>query len=92
MLRPIGSGLPLGFFSFAIGMLLLGCQAIGWIPISEPKDVGMLESFEGLEVQLERLESEPGVRSSSNQLLASAARAQALPRSRGSLAARSRAR
>src|SRR5881392_4434086 len=42
MLRPIGSGLPLGFFSFAIGMLLLGCQAIGWIPVSEQKDVGML--------------------------------------------------
>ena len=42
MLRPIGSGLPLGFFSFGIGMLLLGCQAIGWIPVSEQKDVGML--------------------------------------------------
>jgi succinate-acetate transporter protein len=42
MLRPVGSGLPLGFFSFAIGMLLLGCQAIGWIPASEQKDVGML--------------------------------------------------
>src|SRR5204863_10197762 len=42
MLRPIGSGLPVGFFSFGIGMLLLGCQAIGWIPVSEQKDVGML--------------------------------------------------
>jgi uncharacterized protein len=42
MLRPIGSGLPLGFFAFAIGMLLLGCSAIGWIPLSEQKDVGML--------------------------------------------------
>jgi len=42
MLRPIGSGLPLGFFSFGIGMLLLGCQAIGWIPVDEQKDVGML--------------------------------------------------
>jgi succinate-acetate transporter protein len=40
-LRPIGSGLPLGFFSFAIGMLLLGTQALGWIPVSEQKDVGM---------------------------------------------------
>src|SRR2546423_13399675 len=40
-LRPIGSGLPLGFFSFGIGMLLLGCSAIGWIPVSEQKDVGM---------------------------------------------------
>lgn len=39
-LRPIGSGLPLGFFSFGIGMLLLGCSAIGWIPLAEQKDVG----------------------------------------------------
>jgi succinate-acetate transporter protein len=42
MLRPVGSGLPLGFFSFGIGMLLLGSSAIGWIPVSEQKDVGML--------------------------------------------------
>ena len=39
-LRPIGSGLPLGFFSFGIGMLLLGTQALGWIPVSEQHDVG----------------------------------------------------
>jgi hypothetical protein len=31
-LRPVGSSLPLGFFSFGIGMLLLGCSATGWIP------------------------------------------------------------
>jgi uncharacterized protein len=42
MLRPIGSSLPLGFFAFAIGMLLLGCAAIGWIPVLEQRDVGML--------------------------------------------------
>jgi hypothetical protein len=42
MLRPIGSGLPLGFFAFGIGMLLLGCSGIGWIPVTEQKDVGML--------------------------------------------------
>ena len=41
-LRPIGSGLPLGFFSFGLGMLLLGCFATGWIPVAEQKDVGML--------------------------------------------------
>jgi uncharacterized protein len=41
-LRPIGSGLPLGFFSFGIGMLLLACLAIGWIPVNEQKQVGML--------------------------------------------------
>jgi uncharacterized protein len=42
ILRPIGSGLPLGFFSFGIGMLLLACFAIGWIPVSEQKSVGQL--------------------------------------------------
>src|SRR5207253_5481873 len=42
MLRPVGSGLQLGFYSFGIGMLLLGCSAIGWIPVSEQKDVGMI--------------------------------------------------
>jgi succinate-acetate transporter protein len=41
-LRPIGSGLPLGFFSFGIGMLLLACLAIGWIPVDEQKQVGMI--------------------------------------------------
>jgi succinate-acetate transporter protein len=40
-LRPIGSALPLGFYSFGIGMLLLGCLAIGWIPVAEQKQVGM---------------------------------------------------
>jgi succinate-acetate transporter protein len=39
-LRPIGSALPLGFFSFAIGMLLLATQAIGWIPVAEQAEVG----------------------------------------------------
>jgi succinate-acetate transporter protein len=42
VLRPVGSGLPLGFFSFAVGMLLLGCLAIGWIPEDEQRQVGML--------------------------------------------------
>src|SRR3954469_23089163 len=41
-LRPIGSGLPLGFFSCGIGMLLLGCLGIGWIPVDEAHDVGMV--------------------------------------------------
>lgn len=40
-LRPVGSGLPLGFFSFGVGMLLLACAAIGWIPVAEQHDVGM---------------------------------------------------
>jgi uncharacterized protein len=42
VLRPIGSGLPLGFFSFGIGMLILGSQAIGWIPVSEQHQGGMI--------------------------------------------------
>jgi succinate-acetate transporter protein len=41
VLRPLGSPLPLGFYSFGIGMLLLGCSAIGWIPVVEQRDVGM---------------------------------------------------
>jgi succinate-acetate transporter protein len=40
-LRPIGSALPLGFFSFGIGMLLLGTFALGWIPLDEQQQVGL---------------------------------------------------
>jgi uncharacterized protein len=40
MLRPVASGLPLGFFAFGIGMLLLGSAALRWIPVHEQKDVG----------------------------------------------------
>jgi uncharacterized protein len=39
VLRPVGSGLPLGFFAFGIGMLLLACQAIGYIPVAEQRSV-----------------------------------------------------
>jgi succinate-acetate transporter protein len=42
VLRPIGSALPLGFFSFGIGMLLLATQALGWIPVDEQREVGMV--------------------------------------------------
>ena len=38
----MGSELPLGFFSFSIGMLLLGTQSLGWIPAPEQRDVGMI--------------------------------------------------
>jgi len=41
-LRPVGSALPLGFFSFGIGMLILGCQALAWIPLAEQKQGGMI--------------------------------------------------
>jgi uncharacterized protein len=42
VLRPIGSSLPLGFFAFAVGMLILACQATGWIPVAEEKDGAMI--------------------------------------------------
>jgi succinate-acetate transporter protein len=42
VLRPVGSGLPLGFFSFGIGMLVLGCQALGFIPVAEQRTGGMI--------------------------------------------------
>jgi uncharacterized protein len=42
VLRPVGSPLPIGFFSFGVGMLLLGCLSIGWIPAAEQKNVGMM--------------------------------------------------
>jgi len=42
VVRPYGSVVPLGFFAFGIGMLLLACQAIGWIPVDEQKSVGMI--------------------------------------------------
>jgi succinate-acetate transporter protein len=42
VLRPIASGMPLGFFSFAIGMLMLGCLSIGAIPLKELQQVGLV--------------------------------------------------
>jgi succinate-acetate transporter protein len=42
VLRPLASGLPLGFLSFAIGMLLLGGLEVGWVETSEQATVGVL--------------------------------------------------
>ena len=42
VVRPLASALPLGFFAFGIGMLLLAGDALGWSPPAEGKDVGML--------------------------------------------------
>lgn len=42
VLRPIASGIPLGFFSFAIGMLMLAMLGIGVIPLSEAKETGLI--------------------------------------------------
>jgi succinate-acetate transporter protein len=45
MLRPIASALPLGFFSFGLGMLMIGMSAIGVIPVAELKSLGMILVF-----------------------------------------------
>src|SRR3954470_12272677 len=42
MVRPIASALPLGFFSFGLGMLLLAGSGNGWLPESEQHTVGLL--------------------------------------------------
>lgn len=42
ILRPIGSGLPLGLFALAIGTLLTGSAAFGIIPTSEIQQVGLM--------------------------------------------------
>lgn len=42
VVRPFASALPLGFFSFAIGMLLLGGLANGWLHASDQHTVGLL--------------------------------------------------
>ena len=42
MLRPIGSALPLGFFSFGLGMFMLAGEGIGWIRLREIHDVGLI--------------------------------------------------
>src|SRR5436305_15211454 len=45
-LRPLANPLPLGLYSFGIGMLLLGAQSTGWIPLKENLQVGLvLASF-----------------------------------------------
>ena len=45
-LRPLANPLPLGLYSFGIGMLLLAAQSIGWIPAKEDLQVGLvLASF-----------------------------------------------
>ena len=40
--RPIASALPLGFFAFGIGMLLLAGSANGWLPESDQHTVGLM--------------------------------------------------
>jgi succinate-acetate transporter protein len=42
VVRPYGSALPLGFFSFGIGMALLGALGLGWIPPLDAKNAGLV--------------------------------------------------
>lgn len=42
VVRPFASALPLGFFSFSLGMLLLGGLANGWLHASDQHTVGLL--------------------------------------------------
>lgn len=41
-LRPLGNPLPLGLYSFGIGMLLLAAQTAGWVPLHEDRQVGII--------------------------------------------------
>jgi uncharacterized protein len=41
-LRPRANPLPLGLYSFGIGMLLLGAQSTRWIPLKENLQVGLV--------------------------------------------------
>lgn len=42
VVRPLGNPLPLGMFSFGIGMLLLAAESAGWAPVSEDMQIGIL--------------------------------------------------
>jgi succinate-acetate transporter protein len=42
VVQPYGSALPLGFFSFGIGMVLLGGIGVGWVHGPDVKTAGLL--------------------------------------------------
>jgi succinate-acetate transporter protein len=42
VVQPYGSALPLGFFAFGIGMLLLAAMGAGWVKPEEGKTIGTL--------------------------------------------------
>jgi uncharacterized protein len=42
VVRPLGNPMPLGMFSFGIGMLLLAAENAGWTPVSEDVQIGIL--------------------------------------------------
>jgi succinate-acetate transporter protein len=41
-IKPYGSALPLGFFSFGVGMLLLGGIGVGWVHGQDEQTAGLL--------------------------------------------------
>lgn len=40
--RPVANPLPLGMFSFGIGMLLLAAQSARWVPVAEASQIGII--------------------------------------------------
>jgi succinate-acetate transporter protein len=42
VVRPLATPLPLGLYSFGIGMLMLAAQSAGWVPVEQDKDVGLI--------------------------------------------------
>jgi succinate-acetate transporter protein len=40
--RPLGNPMPLGLFSFGIGMLVLAASSAGWSPVSESHQAGLI--------------------------------------------------
>jgi succinate-acetate transporter protein len=42
VVRPYGSGVPLGFLAFGIGMFMYAAQDIPWVQMSEARNVGLV--------------------------------------------------
>jgi hypothetical protein len=42
VVRPYGSALPLGFFSFGLGMVVFGALGVGWIPPLDAKNARLM--------------------------------------------------
>jgi succinate-acetate transporter protein len=42
VVQPYGSGLPLGFLAFGIGMFLFAALDAGWVPATDGKTIGIL--------------------------------------------------
>jgi succinate-acetate transporter protein len=40
--RPLGNPMPLGLFSFGIGMLVLAASSAGWAPVTESHQTGVI--------------------------------------------------